>query len=117
MKLAFVLYWYMLYEEHYKFAKQFGASHLVVHLVNYFGNGKNNIENSNQPIDEQDSLGSVGGEKIWSLEELLTIKKKINSQGLEWEANENFDTSIWRDILLDEPKEEEQIEIVNFRII
>ena len=30
----------MLNEEHYKFAKQCGATHLVVHLVDYFGHNK-----------------------------------------------------------------------------
>ena len=36
MKLGFGLYRHMLNEQHYKFAKQCGATHLVIHLVDYF---------------------------------------------------------------------------------
>ena len=44
MKLGFGLYRHMLNEEHYKLAKKCGATHLVVHFVDYFGNEKNNFE-------------------------------------------------------------------------
>ena len=46
MKLGFGLYKHMLNEEHYKFAKQCGATHLVIHLVDYFGHEKNSKENT-----------------------------------------------------------------------
>jgi mannonate dehydratase len=106
----------MLNKEHYKFAKQCGATHLVVHLVDYFGNDKNTKKNTNQPIGEQDGWGNAGSGELWSLEELLELKKEINSHGLEWEAIENFDPAIWYDILLDGPKKEEQIELVKEQI-
>ena len=111
MKLGFGLYKHMLNEQHYKFAKQCGATHLVIHLVDYFGSEKNNKNNANQPIGEEGGWGKAGGaNKIWSIEELLTIKREINSHGLELEAIENFDPAHWYDILLDGPKKEEQIE-------
>ena len=77
MKLGFGLYRHMLNEEHYKFAKQCGATHVVVHLVDYFATEKNIEENANQPIGEKEGWGSAGSGKLWSLEELLKIKKEI----------------------------------------
>ncbi|WP_034044690.1 mannonate dehydratase [Wocania ichthyoenteri] len=111
MKLGFGLYKHMLNEAHYKFSKQCGATHLVIHLVDYFGHEKNNKENANQPIGENEGWGKAGSaNQIWTLEELLAIKKEINSYGLELEAIENFDPAHWHDILLDGPKKEAQIE-------
>lgn len=116
MKLGFGLYKHMLNEAHFKFAKQCGATHLVVHLVDYFGNTNNNKGNANQPIGEQDGWGLAGDGKLWSLEVILEIKRKIESHGLVWEAIENFDPAIWHDILLDGPKKEEQVELVKEQI-
>ena len=110
MKLGFGLYRHMLNEAHYKFAKQCGATHLVVHMVDYFGHEKNNKSNANQPIGEAQGWGKAGNSnEIWSLEELITIKKEINSHGLVLEAIENFDPAHWHDILLDGPKKKEQM--------
>lgn len=111
MKLGFGLYKHMLNEEHYKFAKQCGATHLVIHLVDYFSNDNDNKNNANQPIGETKGWGKAGSSnEIWTLEELVTIKKEINSHGLELEAIENFDPAHWHDVLLDGPKKQEQIE-------
>ena len=112
MKLGFGLYRHMLNAEHYKFAKQCGATHLVVHLVDYFGHEKNNKANTNQPIGEAEGWGKTGDGEIWSVEELLKIKAEINSFGLEWHAIENFDPAMWYDVLLDGPRKSEQIENV-----
>tara|TARA_R110002049_G_scaffold33535_30_gene110502 strand:+ start:5444 stop:6505 length:1062 start_codon:yes stop_codon:yes gene_type:complete len=110
MKLGFGLYKHMLTVDNYKFAKQCGATHLVIHLVDYFGHSYKN-ENNNQPVGKSEGWGKSGiGTPIWSLEELVAIKKEINEQGLELEAIENFDPSHWHDILLDGPKKEEQME-------
>lgn len=108
MKLGFGLYRHMLNEQHYKFAKQCGATHLVIHLVDYFGH---NRDSADQPIGGAEGWGKAGNpEKIWSLEELISIKKDINNHGLELEAIENFDPAHWHDILLDGPKKKVQIE-------
>ncbi|MCP4975715.1 MAG: D-mannonate dehydratase [Maribacter sp.] len=110
MKLGFGLYRHMLNEANYKFAKQCGATHLVVHMVDYFGHAKNDKSNANQPIGEQEGWGKAGNpNEIWGLDELLAIKNEINSHGLQWEAIENFDPAHWYDILLDGPKKEEQM--------
>ncbi|TLX78117.1 TIM barrel protein [Labilibacter sediminis] len=116
MKLGFGLYKHMLNDEHYRFAKQCGATHLVVHLVDYFSHEKNSKENANQPIGDTDGWGSAGQGQLWSLEELLQLKANINKHGLELEAIENFDPAMWHDILLDGPKKEEQIELVKEQI-
>jgi mannonate dehydratase len=110
MKLGIGLYRHMLNEDHYKFAKQCGATHLVVHLVDYFGHERNNRKRTNQPIGEKDGWGMAGDGSLWTLEELLKIKKQINAHGLEWEAIENFDPAMWYDVLLDGSKKLEQIE-------
>ncbi|MDO6809956.1 mannonate dehydratase [Zobellia galactanivorans] len=116
MKLGFGLYSHMLNEEHYKFAKQCGATHIVVHLVDYFNNTDNSKDHANQPIGSTKGWGVAGDGILWSLEFLLELKKEINSHGLELEAIENFDPAMWHDILLDGPKKEAQIELVKKQI-
>ncbi len=49
MKLGFGLYRHMLNDEHYAFAKQCGATHIVVHMVDYF-NSNERFSRSDQPI-------------------------------------------------------------------
>ncbi len=111
MKLGFGLYKHMLNEAHYKFARQCGATHIVVHMVDYFGHEKNSKENTNQPVGEKEGWGKAGNvSQIWSVEELSRIKQEINKHGMELEAIENFDPAHWYDVLLDGPKKEEQIE-------
>ena len=57
MKLGFGLYKHMLNEQNYKFAKQCGATHLVIHLVDYFGHNKNKAD---QPIGGKSGWGLAG---------------------------------------------------------
>ncbi|WP_341216235.1 mannonate dehydratase [uncultured Wocania sp.] len=116
MKLGFGLYKHMLNDAHYRFAKQCGATHIIVHLVDYFGHEKNNKESANQPIGQKEGWGAAGDGKLWSLEYLLKIKREINSHGLELEGIENFDPAMWHDILLDGPQKESQIELVKEQI-
>ncbi|MDH7459713.1 mannonate dehydratase [Chitinophagaceae bacterium 26-R-25] len=110
MKLGLGLYRHMLNRQHYDFARQCGCTHLVVHLVDYFNKG--NQENKNdQPIGDNSGWGFAGDpEKIWTVEELVQLKKEINDAGLELEAIENFDPAHWHDVLLDGPKKKIQIE-------
>ena len=110
MKLGFGLYRHMLNEDHYRFARQCGATHLVIHLVDYFGHAKNDKSRANQPIGKQEGWGRAGDGELWSLEELTHIKEEINAHGLELEAIENFDPAMWYDILLDGPRKVEQME-------
>ena len=44
MKLGIGLYRHMLNDDYYSFAVQAGCTHVVVHLVDYFKGGKNDLE-------------------------------------------------------------------------
>src|SRR3954468_10083250 len=110
MKLGLGLYRHMLTVDNYRFAKQVGCTHLVVHLVDYF-----NQSADNRPIDQPtggaQGWGRAGDPtKLWTYEELSSIKRDINSAGLQLEAIENFDPAHWYDVLLDGPNKKQQLE-------
>ena len=111
MKLGFGLYKHMLNTEHYQFARQCGATHVVVHLVDYFNQGPQHRQNA-QPIGGLDGWGYAGAtsDEAWSVDGLAKLKSEINAHGLELEAIENFDPAHWHDILLDGPKKHAQID-------
>jgi len=110
MKLGFGLYRHMLDQEHLRFARQCGATHVVVHLVDYF--------NTLNTRGDQPTAGGRGGgwghagdpDKLWDFEELSRIKALIESEGLIWHAIENFDPAHWYDVLLDGPEKARQLE-------
>ncbi len=107
MHLGLGLYRDLLTEENFRFAKQAGATHLVVHLTDYFGG--NNPSLSSGP-DHEGWGHATNGSAMWTYEELMEIKRHIESHGLTWEAIENFDPAHWHDVLLDGPKRAEQME-------
>jgi mannonate dehydratase len=112
MKLGFGLYRHQLNSAHYKFAKQCGATHVVVHLCDYFNTDSKEQSEANQPVgDSSDGWGFAGGgnDPIWSLEGLQKLKEDIEAHGLKIWAIENFDPSMWYDILLDGPEKESQM--------
>src|SRR5580698_8615049 len=112
MKLGLGLYRHMLTRENFQFARQAGATHLVVHLVDYFKGGAHNPRD-NQPTGTDQGWGLAGNpDQLWTLEELVALRKEINAAGLELEAIENFDPAHWPDILLDGPKKFRQLENV-----
>jgi mannonate dehydratase len=112
MKLGLGLYRHALTRENFQFARQAGATHIVAHLVDYFKGGKRNPRN-NQPTGSDQGWGQAGDPKrLWTLRELVALRRKINDAGLELEAIENFDPAHWHDILLDGPKRKEQMENV-----
>jgi mannonate dehydratase len=114
MKLGFGFYCSMLNRENYDFAVQCGATHAVVHLVDYFHKGGGSNEN-NQPVGNVEmGWGHAGGtpDEDWSVESLKALKADMNAAGLVLEAIENFDPAHWHDILLDGPKRFEQLEKV-----
>ncbi len=107
MKLGLGLYKSLLTDANFKFAKQAGATHLVVQLVDYIKGG----ENPSLMRNYNDGWGVTENEgKLWSYEYLSSLKKQIESHGLTLEAIENFDPSHWYDILLDGPKRDRQME-------
>jgi mannonate dehydratase len=107
MKLGLGLYKSVLNRDNYQFAKQAGATHLVIQLVDYIKGGKN----PNLTDDHFNGWGMSENQKNpWTYEELNAIKREIESEGLIWEAIENIDPSHWFDILLDGPQKADQIE-------
>jgi len=115
MKLGLGLYRHLLVPENFQFARQAGATHIVAHLVDYFKGGAQNPAD-NQPTGTERGWGIAGDpERLWSLEELLALRKSIEAEGLKLEAIENLDPAHWHDILLDGPKRAPQLE--NIKII
>jgi mannonate dehydratase len=109
MKLGLGLYRHQLDEEHYRFARQCGCTHLVIHLVDYFRSSRSNRP-GDQPVGNADGWGLAGDpDRLWTFEELLTLKNQINAHGLELEAIENFDPAHWGDVLLDGPRKTQQL--------
>jgi mannonate dehydratase len=112
MKLGLGLYRHMLTPKNYAFARQAGATHVVVHLVDYFKAGAHN-PNDNQPTGTERGWGLAGDpDQLWTSEELIALRREINAAGLELEAIENFDPAHWHDILLDGPQKRAHVENV-----
>ncbi len=113
MKVGLGLYRHMLTREYYDFARQAGATHVVVHLVDYFNRGKANPRD-NQPSGEKYEPWGIAGdpEKLWTVAELKQLRGEIEDAGLVLAAIENIDPAHWHDILLDGPLRSEHIENV-----
>jgi mannonate dehydratase len=112
MKLGLGLYRHLLTRENYQFARQAGATHIVAHLVDYFRGGMHN-PSDNQPTGTDHGWGLAGeSDKLWTVDELVTLRKELNAAGLELEAIENFDPAHWHDVLLDGPRKREHLEQV-----
>jgi mannonate dehydratase len=112
MKLGLGLYRHMLTRENFQFARQAGATHVVAHLVDYFKGGSHN-PSVNQPTGTEQGWGLAGDpETLWSLEELLDLRKAVEAEGLKLEAIENFDPAHWHDVLLEGPKRRSQLDNV-----
>lgn len=112
MKLGLGLYRHMLTADNFRFARQAGATHIVAHLTNYFAAGPR--------IPQSESVGFGWGvtrnqDKLWTVEQLTSLRKAVEAEGLQLAALENFDPSHWHDVLLDGPKKREQLE--NVKII
>jgi len=106
MKLGIGLYRHMLTPPNYKFARQIGCSHVVIHLVDYSAGA------DNQPMDRSAGGWGAAGDPnaLWTAEELLSIRRGIEAEGLTLEAVENFDPAHWHDVLLDGPRRAAQME-------
>ena len=87
MKLGLVLYRHMLNRENYDFARQCGATHLVVHLTDYFAGGGFHNPPGNQPTGDLDGWGRAGDpDQPWTKEYLAALKRETNDAGLELAA-------------------------------
>lgn len=110
MKLGFGLYRHQLDADHFRFARQCGATHLVIHLVDYFRSSRSNRPDD-QPVGDDSGWGLAGDpDRLWSFEEISRIKSQATEHGLQIEAIENFDPAHWHDVLLNGPKKAVQLE-------
>lgn len=112
MKLGLGLYRHLLNREHFQFARQAGATHIVAHLTDYFKGGSYNPRD-NQPTGTESGWGRAGDpDKLWTVDELQALRREVEAAGLTLAAVENFDPAHWHDILLDGPKRGAHIENV-----
>lgn len=109
MKIGLGLYSHMLTEDNLRFAKQAGATHIVAHVVDYFSSGPR-IPSSTSKQSGWGPTHRVG--KPWILDELASLKARVEGEGLVLHAVENLDPGHWHDILLDGPRRDEQLEQV-----
>ncbi|HEY5911207.1 MAG TPA: mannonate dehydratase, partial [Verrucomicrobiae bacterium] len=108
-KLGLGLYRHMLTRENFQFARQAGATHLVIHLVDYFRDGACSPRDD-QPTGSERGWGLAGDpDRLWTLEELRRLCQQAETEGLKIEAVENFDPAHWHDVLLDGPRRREQL--------
>lgn len=110
MKLGFGLYRHMLTDANYAFARQCGATHIVVHMCDYFA-GNERTSRADQPVGDGSGWGIADG-RIWSVAELAAIRDAMAKHGLTFFAIENFDPLHWCDILFDGPRRDEQLATV-----
>lgn len=90
--------------DNFRFARQAGCTHVVVHLVERLREGL-------APSADEFCFGMTRARGVvWSYEELASVKKLANDEGLQLEAIENIDPSFWSDILLDGPRKQQQLE-------
>lgn len=114
MKLGFGLYKSNLNDKNFQFAKQAAATHIVVQLVDYVKGGDNP---SLTAMDYKNGWGITNQHhNLWEYDDLIRLKKQIESHGLVWEAIENFDPSHWYDVLLDGPKKDQQLENIKYML-
>lgn len=113
MKLGFGLYRHQLDDDHFRFARQCGATDLVVHYVDYMNRLGGESATTDQPTGGLDGWGIAGDpEVIWSAEELIDLRRRVEKHELRLHAIENLDPAHWHDVLLAGPKREEQLENV-----
>jgi sugar phosphate isomerase/epimerase len=79
MKLGFGLYKHMLNPAYFAFARQVGATHVVVHLVDYFNKGGAANPRQDQPVGELPGWGYAGDINVLRI---FRILKKNNFAGM-----------------------------------
>ncbi|MCD8483599.1 MAG: mannonate dehydratase [Verrucomicrobia bacterium] len=107
MKVGFNLYRHLLTPDNFQFARQSGATHAIVHMVDYSGGQPSHAEP--ESLRSHVRTAANGDSDLWSLAELFDIVRMANDAGLEVHAIENFDPAHWYDILLDGPRKHSQI--------
>jgi mannonate dehydratase len=104
MKLGLGFHRDRISRDNFRFARQAGCTHIVVHLV----------ERQRQGLPAAADEFCFGMTRargvVWSFDELAAVKKLAADEGLQLEAIENIDPSFWCDILLDGARKPQQVE-------
>jgi len=90
MKLGLGFHNQMLTPENFRFARQAGATHAIVHTPRF---------GSDAYVPP-----------LWTEEQLRGLKEEVEAAGLILEGLENFLPAHWYDVLLDGPRKAEQME-------
>jgi mannonate dehydratase len=113
MKIGLGLYRHMLTQEYYDFARQAGCTDVVVHLTDYFREGRTNARDNQPTGGKYDPWGVAGDpDSLWTVSEMKALRGELEESGLRLAAIENLDPAYWYDILLDGPLRTRQIEKV-----
>src|SRR4051812_3082262 len=95
----------MLTRENFRFARQAGAEAIVAHLVDYMPGGPRIPDAKTVP----QGWGIASTRGLWTVEELVDLRRAVEAEGLELAAIENFEIGHWHDVLLDGPRKQEQL--------
>lgn len=110
VQLGFGLYAHHLTDDGFRFARQCGASSVVVHLVDYVHKGSA-ATSDNQPVGNGDGWGVAGATaSLWNEGYLRSLVEMAARHDMTIAAIENFDPIHWYDVLLAGPTRDEQID-------
>lgn len=114
MKLGLGLYKHMLTRDNFKFAKQAGCTHLIVHLADYYSKQSGVVT----ATDDKTNYGvTKEKDEIWTYESMQDLQNMAKEEGLEIYGIENFSPADFYDVLLDGPNKEEQMKYLKEIII
>jgi mannonate dehydratase len=107
MRPGLALYRDMLTPANFRFARQVGATDVVAHLASY--------ETTQNPEDQrrsglEGSWGTSSAVPAWTVDDLSSLRRSVESEGLRLAAIENFEVAHWYDVLLDGPHRQRQME-------
>lgn len=107
MKVGLTLFGDLLSEDGARFARQVGASHVVVHLARY---GRDAEPAAYLAGDVGPILGDCAGAPLWTFETMRDVVAMLAREGLAVAALENFSPNFWSDVLLDGPERARQMD-------
>ena len=104
MKLGLGFHRDRISPDNFRFARQAGCTHVIVHLVERLREGL-------PPGADEFCFGRTRARGVvWNFDELAAVKQLAHDEGLQLEAIENIDPSFWSDILLDGARKQQQLE-------
>jgi mannonate dehydratase len=96
----------MLTRDNLRFARQMGAEAIVVHMADY-ASGMETHSHFDGDAAGRD-VSQLRG-VLWTEEELIALREKVEAEGLELAALENLNPAHWHDVLLGGPEADQQL--------